>query len=335
MKAAGLGVLSTGMVTGVGLTGLSSCAAIRAGISGFVETDFKFDGEWLIGCPVLLPTPSQGRERLLRMTVSAVRECVSGFEHVAANGVPLLLCLPERERPGRLEGLDGGFVREVEQRVGLRAHPDSTWLPYGRVAGVQALDHARVLLSGGQHFCIVAGVDSLLVRATLEAYQEARLLQTASNSDGFIPGQAAAALLVGASEESRLVLEGVGYGSEPATVSSEQPLRADGMTHAFAAALTQAGLSLGKVDYRIADISGAQYYFKEAALAVTRVLRERKQDWQLWLPSDCVGEVGAAIGPLTTAVAFTAAAKGYSPGRRLLSHFSSDGTARAAAVLSA
>ncbi len=333
--AAGLGVLSTGMVTGVGLNGLSSCAAIRTGISGFVETDFKFDGEWLIGCPVPLPERSQGRERLLRMTVRAVRECLGGFERVAAKGAPLLLCLPERERPGRLEGLDGGFVREVEQRVGLPGHPDSTWLPYGRVAGVQALDHARALLSSGRQYCIVAGVDSLLVRATLEAYQAIRLLQTATNSDGFIPGQAAAALLVGPAAEGRLVLEGLGYGSEPAAVNSDQPLRADGMVQAFTAALAEAGVSLGKVDYRIADMSGAQYYFKEAALAVTRVLRERKQDWQLWQPSDCVGEVGAAIGPLTTAVAFTAAAKGYSPGRRLLSHFSTDGTARAAAVLSA
>jgi 3-oxoacyl-[acyl-carrier-protein] synthase-1 len=299
-----------------------------------VETEFKVDGEWLIGCPVPFPEPSQGRERLLRMIVNAVRECLSGFEDARAKGAPLLLCLPEEDRPGRLDGLDGGFVRELERRVGLTADRDSTWLPYGRVAGVQALDHARKLLASDRHYCIVAGVDSLLVRTTLEAYRESRLLQTAVNSDGFIPGQAAAALLVGPPAERSLVLEGVGYGSEPAPVRSEQPLRAEGMVRAIGAALAQAGVSFGQVDYRMADISGAQYYFKEAALAVTRVLRERKQDWQLWLPADCVGEVGAAIGPLTTAVAFMAATKGYSPGRRLLSHFATDGTARAAAVLS-
>jgi 3-oxoacyl-[acyl-carrier-protein] synthase-1 len=276
-----------------------------------------------------------GREQLLRMVGTAVRECLTGFDAARLRGAPLLLCLPEQDRPGRLNGLDGGFLREVERRANLTAHGESTWLPYGRVAGVQALDHAAKLVSSGRHYCIVAGVDSLLVRATLEAYRESRLLQTAANSDGFIPGQAAAALLVGPPSEAGMVLEGVGYGTEPAPVRSEQPLRADGMVQAITAALTQAGVSLGQVDYRIADISGAQYYFKEAALAVTRVLRQRKQDWQLWLPSDCVGEVGAAIGPLTTAVAFLAAVKGYSPGKRLLSHFATDGPSRAAAVLSA
>jgi 3-oxoacyl-[acyl-carrier-protein] synthase-1 len=322
------------MVTGVGLNGPSSCAAIRTGISGFVETDFKIDGEWLIGCPVPLPEPFQGRERLLRMAVGAVRECLNGFQDARTQGAPLLLCLPEVNRPGRLEGLDGGFLRELERRAGLTPDSDSVLVPHGRVAGVQALEHGRELLSGGRRHCIVVGVDSLLVGATLEAYRRSRLLQTATNSDGFIPGQAAAALLAGAPEPGGLVLEGVGYGSEPAPLGSGQPLRADGMVQAIRAALADADVSFGKVDYRIADISGGQYYFKEAALAVTRVLRERKQDWQFWLPSDCVGEVGAAIGPLTMAVAFMAARKGYSPGRRLLSHFATDGTARAAAVLS-
>jgi 3-oxoacyl-[acyl-carrier-protein] synthase-1 len=323
------------MVTGVGLNGPSTCAAIRTGISGFVETHFKADGEWLIGCPVPLPDVSQGREQLLRMVAAAIRECLDGFEDARVRGAPVLVCLPELDRPGRLAGLDGDFVRELERRVNLTPQRDSTWFPYGRVAGVQALDHARTLILGGRPYCIVAGVDSLLVGATLEAYRESRLLQTATNSDGFIPGQAAAALLLVPSTKGTLVLEGVGYGIEPAPVGSGQPLRADGMVQAIRAALTQAGVSFGQVDYRIADISGAQYYFKEAALAVTRVLRQRKQDWEFWLPSDCVGEVGAAIGPLTTGVAFMAAAKGYSPGRRLLSHFAIDGPARAAAVLSA
>src|SRR5438132_12315051 len=45
-------ILASGMVTGVGFDAASSSAAMRVGITGFVETRFMFAGEWLIGCPV-------------------------------------------------------------------------------------------------------------------------------------------------------------------------------------------------------------------------------------------------------------------------------------------
>jgi 3-oxoacyl-[acyl-carrier-protein] synthase-1 len=45
-------------------------------------------------------------------------------------------------------------------------------------------------------------------------------------------------------------------------------------------------------DYRIADISGEQYYFKEAALALARTLRRRKPEFDLWHPANMLEKPG-------------------------------------------
>ncbi|MGV8597492.1 hypothetical protein ACV35V_34585, partial [Pseudomonas aeruginosa] len=91
---------------------------------------------------------------------------------------------------------------------------------------------------------------------------------------GFIPGEGAAAVLVPAacaSEEPQLLCLGLGFGVEKATVESEGlPLRADGLTQAVKAAFADCGFGYELVDYRLADLPGEQYYFKEAALALSR-----------------------------------------------------------------
>jgi 3-oxoacyl-[acyl-carrier-protein] synthase-1 len=88
------------------------------------------------------------------------------------------------------------------------------------------------------------------------------------------------------------------------------------------------------VDYRITDSNGEQYWFKEAALALTRTLRVRKERFEIWHPADCIGDVGAAVVPCILGIALAAARKSYAPGRGSLCHFSGDGSERFALVLS-
>ena len=182
----------------------------------------------------------------------------------------------------------------------------------------------------------IEGGDTLLVGETLAAYHQKRRLQTAANSDGFIPGEAASAILVGPprdGDENPFLCEGIGYGSEPAPVESEGPCRADGLVSAINDALRDAGTTLGQLDYRVTDLSGEQYGFKEAALALTRVLRERKEEFDIWHPADSIGEVGAAAVVAMLAAAKSAAQKGYAPGPGVILHAASDGAERAAMVL--
>ncbi len=329
-------ILRTGMVTGVGLSAPAACAAIRAGISAFEETRFMFDGQWLLGCEVPLEEPWRGREKLLHMVTSAVGECIEGLEGARPGDVPLLLSLPEEDRPGRLAGLDDSLIRAVEERLQVRFHPWSRVFSNGRIGGVQALDYSRRVLAEGVPRCLVAGADSLLVARSLDGWHRQHRLLTAENSDGFIPGEAAAAVLVGPVGSGGTVrCIGVGYGMEPAPRGSGEPNRADGLVQAFRAALDDAGWKLGHTDFRITDLSGEQFGFKEAALALTRVLRTRKEEYDLWHPADCVGETGAAAVPIMVSVIQSAMAKDWAPGRRVLAHVSGDGAERGAFLLDA
>jgi 3-oxoacyl-[acyl-carrier-protein] synthase-1 len=199
-----------------------------------------------------------------------------------------------------------------------------------------ALQQARRLLYGENiPRVIIAGVDSLLVGPTLSTYEEQDRLLTSQNSNGFIPGEAAAAVLVGpalATDEAQLLCLGIGSGVERAIEQSGLPLRADGLVQAIRAALAEAGCSLGAMDFRITDVSGGQYSFKEASLALTRILRERKEEFDIWHPADCIGEVGAAIGVVILAVCLAAARKAYVPGNNILCHLASEDGKRVAMV---
>ena len=190
-------ILKSGMVTGVGFNAPSTCAAIRCGITGFVETRFMLGGEWLIGCPVPFEEHWKGREKLLQMAVPAITECMTGINGVRPSEIPLLLCIAEEDRPGRLAGLDHTFLDEVQARIGQQFHEQSALIERGRVGGVEAIDLARRLVADGRPYCILAGADSLLVGKTLAAYDSKSRLLTRENSNGFIPGEAAAAVLLG------------------------------------------------------------------------------------------------------------------------------------------
>jgi 3-oxoacyl-[acyl-carrier-protein] synthase-1 len=328
-------IVGSGLVTAVGLSAPAACAAIRVGISGLIETRFMFAGEWLLGCHVALNERWRGRDKLIRMAVAAIKECLETAPRARPAEIPILLCVAEDNRPGRLSGLDATLLRDVQAALGVTFHDESGVIASGRMGGVRALDQARTLIDKGRPYAIVAGVDSLLVGPTLTEYNNRRRLHTADNSDGFFPGEGAAAVLVTHASHARPELQclGTGYGTEPAPLDSDKPLRAEGMVEAFKAALAESSATFAHLDYHIADISGEQYGFKEAALALTRVLRIRKEQFYMLHPADCIGEVGAAIVPVMMAVALAAGQKHYARGPGALCHVASDASERAAIVL--
>jgi len=250
----------------------------------------------------------------------------------------LLLCLAEKTRPGRLDGLDQTLLAEIEAALDVRLHSRSGTVEQGKVGGVIALKQAmRLFAEEGIRYCLIAGVDSFLVASTLAAYEEKNRLQTSKNSDGFIPGEAGAAMLIGPTSEiseTGLSCLGLGFGQERATVESEDPLKADGLVAAIRSALSEAGRTMGDMDYRITDLSGEQYGFKEASLALSRTLRSRKERFDLWHPADCIGEVGAAIVPCMLGVLLAARRKNYAPGKNALCHAANDSGERACMVVS-
>ena len=334
-----LALYASGMVTAVGLDAPSTCAAVRAAVAGAVETHFvDRGGERLLGCPVPLGTTATGIERLAQMAASAISECLLAAKPARAEEIPLFLGLPEKDRPGRREDLETRLPALIGALLKTKLHPGSASFPSGKTAVLHGLAEAeRLICDGRAPYCIVAGVDSLLSAPALRAYESANRLLTSINSDGFIPGEGASAILVGPLPKSGtpiLTCRGASRTLEKAVVGSEEPLRAEGLTEAVRLALEDAKETFDAVDYRIADLSGEQYGFKEAALAIGRAMRTLKREFALWHPADCLGEMGAASGPCVLGIALAASRKGYAPGPGVLCHFAGDGGERGAVILS-
>jgi 3-oxoacyl-[acyl-carrier-protein] synthase-1 len=327
-----LAVHGIGLISSIGLTAPTTCAALRAKVNNPTNTGFIGNG----GIPFMahqvdLGQPLRGRSKLRAMVVMAIEEALADVPREEITSIPLLLCVAEAERPGRLDGLDDLLFTEVQETLGLRFAPNSTIVADGRVGIAVALLRARTLISRGHASSVlVAAVDSFVNWAALRHYQQLDRLLTPNNSNGFIPGEGAGAVLLGADDgRPGLVCTGIGFGVEAAHIDSEEPLRAEGLTTALRNAMNEAGLQLHDFDLRIADLSGEQYGFKEASLAVARLLRVRKEEFDIWHPAECTGELGAVAGLSCLGIGHAAARKGFAPGRFAILHFGNDGGRRA------
>jgi len=333
-----LAITGTGLVTGVGLDAPSSCAAIRCAIDNFQETRFMDNGgEWIMGCEVPLEQPWRGKTKLIKMAAAAIRKCLEGNTQIDPKETPMLLCLSEKERKGRVIDNDKQFFLDLQDELELEFHKQSQVIADGHVAVAIAFKHARALVQQlkVKHVLIVA-TDSLLVGETLANYEENERLLTSNNSNGFIPGEAGAALVVEPvydKQEHQLVCVGLGFGIEEAHIYSEEPLRADGLTLALKESLVDANCGESVLDYKITDISGEQYYFKEASLAFSRIDRTKRTEFDIWHPADCIGDVGSALAVVMLAVIKLACEKQYSKGSKVLAHLGNDDGKRSAMIL--
>jgi 3-oxoacyl-[acyl-carrier-protein] synthase-1 len=331
-----IAITSSGLITSVGLSAPASCAAIRAKISNAIETSYiDSAGEWIMAHQVPLSEPLRGRTKLAKMAALAIEECLADVPRDHWRNIPLFLCVAESERPGRIEGLDDLLLDEVQQELAAVFAEQSMVIPRGRVSTVIALARARASITDeGMSSVLIAATDSLVNWPTLRAYEEGDRLLTAENSNGFMPGEGAGALLIepAVKQKEHLVCGGIGFADESANFESGQPLCGEGLTRAIQFALAEAGCAIQDIDFRVTDIGGEQYYFKEASLAVARLLRVHKQEFDLWHAAECVGEVGAVSGIVGLASASAACSKGYAPGPALLWHSANDAGQRAAAV---
>lgn len=335
-----IAVKASGLVTAVGFNAAASCAAMRAGIDGLKETNLwdAESGSYLAAARVLLPHWWIGTGKLAELIAPAIQECFDAALPVSPSAIPVLIGVAAPSRPFRFAGLDERLLEETERRLGLQFHPDSKIIPRDLVSVADALLEAQRLLYTRQvTHCIVAAVDSLIRQDLAEYYLHQRRLLTPLNSNGFSPGEAGAALLLSMADSDpagELQILGIGSANEDATIASDAPLKAHGMIAAIAGAFDSAGVTIADLHYRITDLNGEHYKFKEMVLAMMRYERKPKQKlFDLWHPIEYVGDVGAAIGPVILAVALHAGRKGYGIGPMVLCTLGNDDGCRAAIVV--
>ena len=330
----GVTVTACGMSTAVGLTAPAACAALRARLDNFQETRFiSQSGDWILGAEVPLSESWRGLPRMSELLIGPIRECLARANE-RSKEIPILLCFPESERVGRLAGLEEKLVAHLEATLDHSLQQSSRTYAFGGVGGAVAIRDARKMIQEGATEVIVAGVDSFLTAETLRVFDREDRLLTAANSNGFIASEAGAAVLL-SSSGAGLKLRGIGLGNEEASIGSGEPTRAEGMVSAMRQGLDEAGLTYNDISYRIADLAGEQFYFREATLAQARLWRGERDPEDVWHPADGMGETGAAVVPICLGVGLAAAQKAYAPGPIALVHAAHDDGRRAAIVLEA
>jgi 3-oxoacyl-[acyl-carrier-protein] synthase-1 len=338
-----LSVYGAGMITAVGLRWATTCAAICAQISG-CRRDNLWDPEAGEELQVARPRTRQwweGPDMLAAHAASAVAECHGALPTgVAPARVPILLLLSPPTRPCRVPDLPQLVAAELERRLGAPLPVGSCAFSGGSTGLLAAFHHSSKLIrSHRADMTIIVGVESFLRQPIADAYIEARRILTSGNSNGFIPGEAACAVLLGRPRTTlggELRIIGWGAGIERGTITSETPLSGDGLTQAIRSALCVAGLQWRDTHFWLTDQNAEAYKFKESTIAQIRL--ERRDEpatvpFRTWHPIEFVGEIGAALGPLLLGLAAYAAQRGHTRGPRALMHLSEDDGDRAGFVL--
>jgi len=333
-------LVSTGMVCSVGLSASAACAALRAGISGLEELPYRSKtGEPVVGAAI----PSLNLDlpcatRLVEMLVLSLKDCIDKQSKYPWHNVPLLVGLAKHDRPGSGR-LRDDLIAHVQQKLGQKFHPQlSSVIATGHTAAFEGLRAARKLLQNPDlPGCLLCGVDSYINGSSIWWLQRDGRLKTDDNSNGVIPGEAAAAVYLQRNPvpkpEALSQVIGLGFATEEATVLSDEPLLGIGLTAAARQALIEANLEMHEIDFRLSDVTGESYGFKEQALGLARLMRVHRDELPIWHVAESIGDCGAAAGVCQLVYARESFLKHYAPGDYAACYTSAVPGARAVAVL--
>jgi 3-oxoacyl-[acyl-carrier-protein] synthase-1 len=338
------------MVTPIGFSSGQTAASVRAGIARLTESHVhdQYGEQIVLGlvdeeelpplCDELESARlSVRRRRLLRMACPALAEALP----VLSEPVAVLLGGPE-PRSNRELLIDGQFLRQMMVQTGRALDLERSRIATaGRAAGLLAVRAGLGLLARDGARCIlIGGVDSYLDPEVLSALDQAGRLRNGDINDGFVPGEAAAFVLMGrpgAGAElgmrplARVIA--VGQGKEPGHFYSEQPYRGDGLAQAFAT-LFETVPEHERVRTLYAGLNGESYWAKELGTARIRNNGRFEEPVRVEHPADALGDAGAAMGPLMVGLAAHALHRGYRVGPSLI-YCGSDREDRVAVLLAA
>jgi len=339
-------IIGLGASTPIGCDAWSSAAAVRAGISGFRQHPYMIDtaGEPMrAAIAPWLDIGLTGIDRLQALLIPAIDQALVPVLDIKSPHPRIALSLG---LPSLRPGLPDDFQTNLMNKLGEKYRDTFTAVaafPNGHAAGLLALEAAAKQLKHNVFdACVVAGVDSYIDPLTLEWLEECDQLHGAgplNNAWGFIPGEAAGAvLLVRHALIEKLGLEplarllSIGMGFEPKRIKTETVCIGDGLTQAFRSALQGLPEDI-KVTDVYCDMNGEPYRGDEYGFTYLRTKEHFESASDFVAPADCWGDVSAASGPLYIGLAAIAGAKGYANGNLGFVWASSEGGERAASVL--
>jgi 3-oxoacyl-[acyl-carrier-protein] synthase-1 len=322
MAADSVVVVGVGMMTPVGLTTAETAASVRSATMLFAETpirDHRFEPFTLAeviedGLPELVkevaetPGLTSREARMLRLATMPLRESLKALKP-GAPAPGLVLALPENQTTIPLDGQR--FLKLLAQQTGSAFNLKQCAAPHvGRAGGLAAIGQAAETIRQGKgKFILAGGVDTyrdLYVLGTLDVEKR---VKSWVHLDGFIPGEGAGFVLLASPDAAQQAglpplasVSAVFQSVEAGHLYSKEPYRGDGL----AIAVEKLAAS-GTVGAPIADVyssmNGESHWGKEWGVSYIRNKGAFLPDHEIHHPADCLGDTGAASGPIMLGLA--------------------------------
>jgi 3-oxoacyl-[acyl-carrier-protein] synthase-1 len=187
---------------------------------------------------------------------------------------------------------------------------------------------------------IAGGVDTYRDEFILQALDAEGRVRSETSTDGFIPGEGAAFVLLaspraaatyGLAPIARFSRAALGF--EPGHLYSEEPYRGTGLA-ATLAQLRTVGTTEGPLEEVYSSMNGESHWAKEWGVSYTRNHSAFSPAHGVHHPAECCGDTGAACGPLMLGLAALGIRGGYRRSPAVV-YASSDRGQRAAVVVAA
>jgi 3-oxoacyl-[acyl-carrier-protein] synthase-1 len=346
-------IIGIGMVTPLGLNAPQSAASIRAGLSAFEETsimDKAFNPFVLATIPdEELPelNPDLEKElyftfresRLLKLAQMALSEILEPLRKIKSNDIPIYIGLPELKTNIPLDST--AIIRRFSKQISMEFDKRlSHGYINGRAAGLMAINDAMTAIRNGEtQIALAGGVDSYKDLYILGTLDMEKRVNSAQNMDGFIPGEGACFLLLATQEFAsnnnceffgNIVATAVGH--EPGHLYSEEPYRGDGLAAVFEKLIGSNSGKLPPIQTIFSSMNGENHFAKEWGVAYIRNKEHIAEEFRIEHPADCIGDTGAASGPIMIGLALAGFRKEYLKAPALI-YASSDYGDRAACIV--
>jgi len=339
-------------VTPIGGNIDQTCCAIRAGINLFEEHEFyqcePHDPEWDPSLPLVVSAYpfndvlADGFTRMVDMGIQSLKEIVSnlkiGRKDLSRCG--LFVALPEQDKITDSWQLKEQFINTLCGKTGLGGFTKKEIIFQGRTGGLRQLQSAMSHIASGQlDYCIIAGVDSFLADDRIQHFDKHWRIKSDRTADGFIPGEASIMFAIEkhrtAQErglDSLASIEAIAFNHESNPITGDKQSTGVGCSEVLESVISQAAAT-SVVDWTISDMNGESYTGREWGTVLVRNGEKFSPSHQLDHPVDCVGELGAAMGPLMVSMAVHAFKNDYQKSPEVLLTNSADNGDRAAALL--
>lgn len=345
-------IAAVGMITAIGANAEMTIAAVNAGVSGYMLSDYEsrsgaplkmalIDNAIIDNIQVETPLHvaegdryNMRHDRITIMANIALQQLCKQAKSTQA--VPFIMAKSEYNYDHHnLSSLTDNLVDNMAPWIKSEL---SRSFYSGRAAAIEAIDMIfNYLYDSGHDYFIVGGSDSPCDHSLLEKLDCDGRLLCSDNSDGFASGEGAGYLLLTTRPELAQVKNGTiialnppGIAEEKGHIYSEFPYRGDGLDKAFKNALTNNKQQTISAIY--SSMNGERFWAKELAVAQLRNKKYFTEDVHVEHPAEFFGDLGAA----TASILIALAAENLWQNKTAQSHLvysSSDSAKRAVVVL--